>query len=78
MNGWTWGNGTTTSRTYDTDQKITGISSQGVKTYSYDNAFRITGITDTTSGASNWTYGYDLLDRVNSGVGGGDHTGVDL
>ena len=68
VNGWTWGNGTTTARTYDTDGKVTQISSAGVKTYAYDNAFRISGITDTSAGASNWTYGYDLLDRITSGT----------
>ena len=68
VNGWTWGNGTTTSRTYDTDEKISQISSGGVKTYSYDNAFRITGITDTETGASSWTYGYDPLDRLTSAM----------
>jgi RHS repeat-associated protein len=68
VNGWTWGNGTSTTRTYDTDQKITQISSAGTKTLSYDNAFRITGIGDTSSGSSNWTYGYDSLDRIASGM----------
>jgi RHS repeat-associated protein len=68
VNAWTWGNGTTATRTYDTDQKIFQISSAGVKGYSYDNAFRITGMTDTSLGQSNWTFGYDLLDRITSGV----------
>ena len=66
LNGWTWGNGTTVSRTYDTDQKVSQISSAGVKGYTYDNAFRITGITDTSLGQANWTFGYDLLDRITS------------
>ncbi len=66
VNGWTWGNSTSTARTYDTDQKIAAISSAGTKTLSYDNAFRITGISDSESGASNWTYGYDALDRITS------------
>jgi hypothetical protein len=70
INGWTWGNGTTTTRTYDTDGKVTQISGAGLKTYSYNDAFRISGITDTSTGASNWTYGYDLIDRLTSGVGG--------
>jgi len=70
VNGWTWGNGTSTSRTYDTDQKITQIASAGTKTLSYDDAFRITGISDTSVGASNWTYGYDALDRITSGANG--------
>src|SRR6185503_7965526 len=68
VNGWTWGNGTHTTRTYDTDGKISQIASQGTKTYSYDDAFRISGITDTSTGSANWTYGYDLLDRITSGT----------
>jgi RHS repeat-associated protein len=68
VNGWTWGNGTTTARTYDTDGKIAVVVSAGTKTYTYDNAFRITGITDTSTGAANWTYGYDALDRITSGT----------
>ena len=71
VNGWTWGNGTATSRTYDSDGKTAQISSAGVKTYAYDNAFRITGIADTSTGALNWTYGYDALDRITSGSASG-------
>jgi RHS repeat-associated protein len=69
VNGWAWGNGTTVARTYDMDGKIAQIADSGTKTFSYDNAFRITGITDTSTGAANWTYGYDLLDRITSGSG---------
>jgi len=68
VSGWTWGNSTTTTRSYDTDGKIHQIVSAGTKTYSYDDAFRITGITDTSPGAANWTYGYDPLDRLTSGT----------
>jgi RHS repeat-associated protein len=68
VSGWTWGNGTTTTRTYDTDGKISRIVSAGTKVYTYDNAFRITGITDTSAGSANWTYGYDALDRITSGT----------
>jgi RHS repeat-associated protein len=68
VNGWTWGNGTTTTRTYDTDGKMATIVSAGTKVYTYDDAFRITGISDTSAGAANWTYGYDVLDRITSGA----------
>ena len=68
VNGWAWGNGTTTTRAYDTDGKITQIVSAGTKAYTYDNAFRITGLTDSSTGASSWTYGYDALDRLTSGA----------
>ncbi len=66
VSGWTWGNGTPTTRTYDTDGKISQIVSAGTQTYSYDDAFRITSLTDTSPGAANWTYGYDALDRLTS------------
>src|SRR5262249_34456591 len=48
--------------------KVSQIVSAGTKVYSYDDAFRITGITDTSPGASNWNYGYDNLDRLTSGT----------
>jgi len=67
VNGWTWGNSTTVSRTYDGDGNITQISSNGQKTLSYDNASRIFCMTDTSTGSSNWSYGYDSLDRLTSG-----------
>jgi RHS repeat-associated protein len=63
---WTWGNGTLSARTFDQDGKITQLDSAGLKTYSYDDAFRITGITDTTNSALSWSYGYDDLDRLTS------------
>lgn len=63
---WTWSNGSLSVRTYDQDGKISQIDSGGLKTYAYDDAFRITGITDTTNTALSWTYGYDGLDRLTS------------
>lgn len=67
--GWTWGNSTLAIREYDTDGKITDIDSSGLKTYSYDVAFRITGITDASNSSLSQSYGYDLLDRVTSATG---------
>jgi len=70
-NGWTWGNGTGFSRSFNGDGLITGISSPGgQETLSYDDASRISGITNTAPGASNWTYGYDALDRLTSAIQG--------
>jgi RHS repeat-associated protein len=66
VNGWTWGNGTAATRTFDTDGYISQIASAGTKTYAFDAASRITGITDATNSALSWTFGYDPLDRVNS------------
>jgi len=67
VSGWTWGNSTSASRTYDTDGKISVITTAADPIdFGYDNAFRITGITDTTTSANSWTLGYDVLDRINS------------
>jgi RHS repeat-associated protein len=70
VNGWTWGNSAMVTRSYNTDGVISQISATGVKTLTYDDALRIQNISDTSTGASAWTYGYDLLDRITSGVGG--------
>jgi RHS repeat-associated protein len=67
--GWTWGNSTLAVREYDLDGKITDIDSAGLKTYTYDDAFRITGITDASDPNLSQTYGYDLLDRLTSAIG---------
>jgi RHS repeat-associated protein len=68
IKGWTWGNSTTMSRTFDTDGKVTALASAGNKTYDYDDGFRITDITDTVTAANSYSYGYDDLDRVTSAV----------
>jgi RHS repeat-associated protein len=64
--GWTWGNGTVAARVHDLDGKPTDVDSAGAYTYAYDDAFRITGITDVADGTKSWTYGYDVLDRLNA------------
>jgi len=59
----------TASRDFHTDGKVTQIDNANgasLKNYGYDNAFRITGITDAGNSALSWTYGYDALDRLNS------------
>jgi RHS repeat-associated protein len=67
--GWTWGNGTAVTRTFDTDglphQIVTAGATNG---YAVDNASRITGISDSGLASDSWTFGYDLLDRVTSGT----------
>jgi RHS repeat-associated protein len=76
VSGWTWGNTTAVSRTYDTDAKITQISTAGdAVNFGYDNAFRITGITDTGNSANTWTLGYDSLDRLTSAAEAGTTLG---
>jgi len=67
--GWTWGNSTSVSHTYTEDGSIASITSAAdTINFSEDNASRITGITDTGASAYSWTIGYDVLDRVTSGV----------
>jgi RHS repeat-associated protein len=69
ITGWSWGNSTTASRAFDTDGKLTqfdNANGSSLKNLSYDDAFRITGITDPVSSAYSWVYGYDSLDRLNS------------
>jgi YD repeat-containing protein len=67
--GWTWGNGTLEVREYNTDGLITSIDGAGLKTYGYDDAFRITSITDANDASLSQNYGYDLLDRLTSATG---------
>jgi len=67
--GWTWGNSTLAVREFDTDGNVIDIDSAGLKSYAYDDAFRITGITDAANSNLNQGYGYDLLDRLTSATG---------
>jgi RHS repeat-associated protein len=67
VRGWTWGNGTTEIRLHDTDGNPSQLSSVESSTLSYDAAYRITGIANSTNSALSWTYGYDNLDRITSG-----------
>jgi RHS repeat-associated protein len=71
VNGWTWGNAATVTRSYNTDGNIAQINATGVKTITYDDALRILAISDTSAGASNWGYGYDLRDDLMTAIGGG-------
>jgi len=67
VNGWTWGDGSSVTRSFNGDGLVSQIVTAGVTLgYSYDNANRISGITDSSSSALSWTYGYDLLDRLGS------------
>jgi RHS repeat-associated protein len=66
ITGWTWGNSTTASRVFDSDGKLSSITSAGQRTFGYDDAFRITGVTDVADSTKSWTLGYDLLDRLNA------------
>ena len=63
---WDWGNSTIAVRSFDQDGNVDQIDSAGLKTYTQDDAFRITGITDASDSTLSWTYGYDPMDRINS------------
>jgi RHS repeat-associated protein len=74
ITGWTWGNSTAASRGFDTDGKVTQVDNANgasLKNYAYDDAFRITGISDAANSALSWTYAYDPLDRLNAATSTG-------
>ncbi len=66
VNGWTWGDASTVSRSYNQDGGVTAITTAGdAIDFGYDNASRINSVTDTGTAADTWsTIGYDLLDRL--------------
>ena len=71
--GWTWSNGALSTRAFDLDGAPSRIVTPGVTAavsnlYTLDAASRITGITDSGATSISETYGYDLLDRVTSGI----------
>ena len=69
ITSWLWGNGSSANRAFDTDGKVTQVDNANgasLKNYAYDDAFRITGLSDAGDSALSWTYGYDALDRLNA------------
>jgi RHS repeat-associated protein len=69
VSGWTWANNTNEARVYDQDGNLTNLEAAEGFTYTYDNAFRITGITDTDNNTLSQSYGYDPLDRLTNATG---------
>jgi RHS repeat-associated protein len=68
---WTEPNGVTYARAFDKDGRINDIALGGtvtVQILTYDNASRVTGLTETGLGAK--TYGYDSDDRLTGFVNG--------
>jgi RHS repeat-associated protein len=61
---WSWSNGTSETRTHDTDGNPQQFSGTESHSYTIDNAFRVAGITNTSNAALSWTYGHDSLDRL--------------
>ena len=66
---WTWGDGSYAVRTFEQDGNVAQIDSGGeFYTYDYDDALRVTNITNTSSSSQSWSYGYDSLDRLTYGT----------
>jgi RHS repeat-associated protein len=66
---WTWGNASTEIRLHDADSNPSQITGAESTSYTLDNAFRITGISNASNPSASWTYGYDNLDRITSANG---------
>jgi YD repeat-containing protein len=63
----TFANGRSQTRSYDLDGRLSGFTlSAQAMAISYDAASRITAIVDASNAANGNTYGYDLVDRLNS------------
>jgi RHS repeat-associated protein len=75
VRGWTWGNSTSEVRLHDTDGNQSQLSSVESSTLSYDGAYRISGISNSTNSTLSWTYGYDSLDRATSAAQTGTSLG---
>jgi RHS repeat-associated protein len=80
---WTWGNGQPYERIYDLDGRIQSVTlGAQTRTYGFDDASRITGLTDKQGATTlaTATIGYDNLDRLtaalNAASGGYNQTFV--
>jgi len=74
MSSWTSSNGLVNTLNYDTDGRLTGISSGSVQSlgFSYDAANRIVGITNGIDGSMSQNFGYDDESRLVSVYSGAD------
>jgi len=73
---WQWANGHKTYRDHDSDGRLASWEYRNGtsilrRNLTWDNANRITAITDPASAANSSTYGYDVLDRLTSALSGG-------
>ena len=68
--GWRWGNGSTYSREFDLDGRISSVTLGSVRRgYSFDAACRIASETDTSAaGTKTTTFGYDEAVQLISAV----------
>ena len=76
VRGWTWGNGASAIRSHNADGDASVISTTGLHvSFQYDNAQRASAISDFDNSTLNWSYGYDLLDRLVSASGASQSLG---
>lgn len=75
ITGWTYGNGLVRAQSYDSDGRITGITTmagssliQGLS-FAWDSENRLAGITNAKYSAVTQTFGYDALHRMTSATG---------
>lgn len=72
IHGWTYGNGLTRAQTWDLNGRIKEVNGSDGGSYvqrlryTYDNADRITKITNDATSSLTQTYGYDPLSRLTS------------
>jgi RHS repeat-associated protein len=64
VNGWNWGNGSETSRTFDQDGRLMAITGAHSAVSTWDDAGRITAILDNEDPGRDRTFAYDELDRL--------------
>lgn len=70
VKGFTWGNGLAYARTFDADGRLLSFPvGASTRTITYDEAGRITWITDSGTPGLDLNAGYDVLDRLTSSVG---------
>lgn len=74
--GWRWGNGSSYSRSFDADGRVTSVSLGSVqRSYSYDPAGQVTGYTDQgPQGTKQTSYTYDEAGQL-TGYNGPQGTG---
>jgi len=74
MSGWTSSNGLVNTLSYDTDSRLTGISTGSVQSlgFGYDAANRIVAVTNGIDGSMNQNFGYDDESRLLSLYSGAD------
>lgn len=68
ISGWTWGDGSTETRAYNTNGELTSYGWTNINNLTYDDASRLISAKNANNSQYDWTYGYDLDDRLTSAV----------